>query len=92
MFDDFDLFYFYRRLLVIFVTTYSVVRAVVQGRRAYRYLRTNHPTAALARDYMLAGLAGIRFRRFAGELVQIALLLIILLVVLYVHDRFGFRA
>jgi hypothetical protein len=92
MFDDFDLFYFYRWLLVVFVTTYGVVRAVFQGRRAYRYLRTNHPTAALARDYMLAGLASLHLRRFAGELVRIALLLIALLAVLYVHRRFGFTA
>ena len=72
---DFDLFFLFRRLLVIFAMTYALVKlGSLIGR-------------AVLRDYVYAQLAEMRPARFLPDVLHLAGLVVILAGVLYLHWR-----
>ena len=87
MVPDFDLFSLFRRLLVIFVTTYSLVKLGSLIGRAVRFLRSRKTKVVLLRDYVYAQLAEMRPARFLPEVLHLAGLVVILAGVLYLHWR-----
>jgi hypothetical protein len=82
--DDFDLFFWFRWLLATVCTVYAVV---VTGRSLWgwlTYFGSSRQTAILGR-YTLVLLLRMKSTRFAGELLQIAALSVILLALVYMH-------
>jgi hypothetical protein len=81
----FHIFDFYRRLLMIVLTVYAVVRIVNALYNWRRQLAGAESHKRVMRHYVLAMLLSTRFRRFWPDLAQIAVLLIILLAILAAH-------
>ena len=80
-----DIFNLYRQLLAIIVTTYAVVRAVnfvwrwqLAGGSARRW-------EATARRYLVVQFLQVRLRRFAIDLLQIAVLGAVFAWVIWLH-------
>ena len=83
--QDFDLFFLFRRLLVIFGATYSLVKLGSLLDRAIRFVRSRETKAVLLRHYLYAHLAELRPARFLSDALQIAALVVILGSLLYLH-------
>ena len=83
--QDFDLFFLFRRLLVIFGTTYSLVKLGSLLGRAIRLARSREAKTVLLRQYVYAHLAEMRLGRFLPQALQIAGLMVVLGGVLYLH-------
>jgi hypothetical protein len=83
--QNLDLFAVYRRLLVIFGTTYSLVKLVYAIRQFRPWLRSRDTKAVMMRHYAYAQISEIRPWRFLPDALQIAALLVILGVVIYFH-------
>lgn len=84
--DRFSLFHLYRYLLTVVACTYVVVRA---GGFIWRWqIATDDAERpeALVRRYLVALLLRSRVRRFWIELVQIAILVVVLVLVIRLHD------
>jgi len=89
MLAAFDLFFFFRRFLMIACAVYAIVRLSQSMWRWWRYLFAPRRSAALARHYLLLQVLRIRVRRFATELAQIAALAAVLVLVIWLHHRLG---
>jgi len=85
---DLDLFEMYRWLLALVCTVYTVVVTVRSVVNWLAYFRESRRTAVLGR-YTLVLLLRMRLRRFAGELLQIAALVVVLVVLIYAHRGVG---
>ena len=81
---DLDLFETFRWLLAVVCTVYAVVVTARSLVGWWEYFRSSRETAILGR-YTLVLLLRTRLRRFAGELVQIAVLTAFLVLLLYAH-------
>lgn len=85
--SGFDLFDFYRFLLSVLVGSYATVRLVTFIWRL-QYIGFGDPRArGLLRQYLLIQMLRVRFRRFAWDLLQIALLLVVFILLLHRHWR-----
>jgi len=85
MWDDFDLFVLFRRLLLIFGTTYTVVKTVSLIGRLRRFLRSREQHDIWLRGYVFAQLTELRLRRFGWDAMHIVGLVAILAGVIYLH-------
>jgi hypothetical protein len=83
--QNIDLFAVYRRLLVIFGTTYSLVRLFYLIRQVRLWLRSREAKAVMMRYYAYAHVSEIRPWRFLPDALQIAALAVILVVVICLH-------
>lgn len=86
-----DLFEQWRLLLTIICSVYAVV---VTGRSLWSwvaYLSGQDRKTSLMRSYVVVQLLRLRFRRFAGEFVQIGFWLTVLLLVLQGHRYWAGR-
>lgn len=81
---DFDLFIVYRWLLALVCTVYVIVTVGQSLLGWWSYFHSSRYTAVLGR-YTAVLLLRIRVRRFAWELFQIAVLLLVLGGLLYGH-------
>ena len=86
---DFDLFFFFRRLLVIACAIYSVIRLAQAARMWYGRLSGPARHTAMARQYLLIQLLRVSPRRFTWELLDIALLAALAGALIYVHRFVG---
>jgi hypothetical protein len=84
MWHDLDLFDIFRWLLAVVCSVYAVVVTVRSLLSWLEYFASSRETAILGR-YTLALLLRLRMRRFAGELLQIAGLTVVLVLLLYAH-------
>ena len=82
---DFDLFFLFRRLLVIFVTTYSLVKLGSLIGRAVGFMRSRRTKVVLLRAYVYAQLADMRPARFLPDVLHLVVLVVILVGALYLH-------
>lgn len=85
MWDDFDLFVLFRRLLVIFGATYTLVRTASMAAHGLRLLRSRRRKVVWLRGYVFAQLAQMRLRRFLPDAAHILLLVGVLAGVVYLH-------
>ena len=85
MWDDFDLFVLFRRLLLIFGTTYTVVKTVSLMGRLRRFLRSRQRRDIWLRGYLFAQLAELRLGRFGWDAMHIVGLVAMLGGVIYLH-------
>ena len=83
--QNLDLFAVYRRLLVMFGATYSLVRLVYLVRQFRLWLRSRDSKAVMMRYYAYAQISEIRPWRFLPDALQIVALVVILGVVIYLH-------
>lgn len=83
--ERFDLFVLYRRLLVLVIATYTIVRMIAGMRGFISWLAGPEKHQRLARNYLAVQLLRIRWQSFGSELVQIIGLLMVLGVLLYCH-------
>ncbi|MFW6153778.1 MAG: hypothetical protein ACOC95_01015 [Planctomycetota bacterium] len=79
------LFDLYRRLLVIVLGVYTVIRLTQGTLRLAARLRGSSRRRRVLRGYVAVLALRMRVRRFAAELIQIAGLLILLGLLLYAH-------
>ena len=86
---DLDLFEMFRWLLAVVCSVYTVVVTWRSLAGWLDYFQTSRETAVLGR-YTLVLLLRMRFRRFAGELVQIVALTVVLVLLLYAHRGWSF--
>jgi hypothetical protein len=84
MHRDLDLFETYRLLLLIVCTVYTVV---VMAQWAWRWLGyfTESRHKRFLGHYAVALFLRARFRRFAGDLLEVAMLGLALALILYAH-------
>lgn len=85
MLAELDLFFFWRRVLVIACTIYAVVRLAQSLYGWYVTLWARDRYTSIARQYLLVQLIRVSPRRFAWDLVDIAILSAIVLGLLYLH-------
>lgn len=85
MVPDFDLFAVYRRLLLILVGTYTVIRLVLTIWRWRGATATADLPEALLRRWVESSLLRVRARRFKFDGLQLALLTGILAFVFWLH-------
>ncbi|NLX03596.1 MAG: hypothetical protein GXY33_00475 [Phycisphaerae bacterium] len=83
--EGFDPFFFFRRILVIFATLYSGLILARAGWRWFKYLYFPDRSRQLLRRYLFIQLMRVRLRRFGGDLLQIAGLLAIMGLVIWLH-------
>lgn len=69
-----DLFFLWRRVLMIACTIYAVIRLAQSGWCWYQRLRGRDRRLSMARQYLLIQLLRVSPRRFAWELFEIAAL------------------
>jgi hypothetical protein len=84
MHRDLDLFETYRLLLLIVCTVYTIV---VMAQWAWRWLGyfTESRRKQVLGHYAVVLLLRARFRRFAGDLLEVAMLAAVLGLILYAH-------
>ncbi len=89
MFRDIDPFAFYRWLLFIIGTVYTVIQL---GRTAYSWFEWfwTVPRGTTVRRYAAVQLLRIRLRRFTLDLMQIAVLTALFFGLVWLHHRLGF--
>jgi hypothetical protein len=83
--DGFDLFIFFRTTLLIFATTYSVLMLSSGIWRVVRLFGGENPRKQMLRLYVSYQLVTIRLRPVRGELLQLALLLVMLVCIWRLH-------
>ena len=82
---EIDVFYIFRNLVFVFVTVYTVVAMAASIRRTWTFLSGEDPAKRLARRYLAYQLVSVRFRPFAGELLQIGAWGVALVVIYWMH-------
>ena len=82
---DFDPFAFYRTLLFVFLSVYTVLTLVSGALRLWALLRGQSTTKRFVRLYLSYQLVSIRVRTFWRELLQIGLLLAMLVGIAALH-------
>jgi len=85
MLADFDLFFFWRRVLVIACTIYAIIRLAQTARTWYGRLSGRGRHVTIARQYLLIQLLRISPRRFIWELFDLAVLAALAGVLIYLH-------
>lgn len=80
-----DIFYIWRRLLLIVITIYTVLRLGQTAVRWRGYLYAGTRTAEVMRHYLFVQVLRVKVQRFAGELVQIVVLTVLLLAITWAH-------
>ncbi len=90
MLREFDLFAFYRWVLAIVCTIYTIVRLgqTIHGWIVYFWAPYSYSGAL--RRYALVQVLRIRVRRFTLDLVQITALTAALLALIWLHRRLGY--
>lgn len=83
--QNLDLFAVYRRLLVVFGTTYSLVKLCHLIRQFRFWLRSREAKDVMMRYYAYAQISEIRPWRFMPDALQIVALVVILGAVVYLH-------
>ncbi len=86
---DFDLFFFWRRVLMIACTIYAVIRLAQTAWTWYVRLSGRARHLAIARQYLLIQLLRVSPRRFLWHLLDLAMLLIVLLLLIGGHVPLG---
>ncbi len=89
IFTDFDLFFIYRKLLVIFCTVYTAIRITQSLWRWLEYFYTPEKTRKLMRGYLAVQLLRVRWVKFWREYLQIVLLCGIILLLIHLHKYIG---
>jgi len=84
---DFDLFFFWRRVLVTACTIYAIVRLAQSGWTWYVRLRGGDRHVVIARQYLLIQLLRLSPRRFFWEIVDLIILGIVVLALIYLHQH-----
>ncbi len=84
---ELDLFFFWRRVLVIACTIYALVRLIQAAWTWYVRLRGGERYMAIARQYLLIQLLRVSPRRFAWELLDLAVLTLVALALIYLHQH-----
>ncbi len=82
---ELDIFYVWRRLLVIVCTIYTVLRLGQTAVRWRGYLYAGTRTADVMRHYLFVQVLRLKVQRFALELAQILILTGLLLAVMWAH-------
>jgi hypothetical protein len=80
-----DLFDFYRALLAIFLTVYTLLMTAAMIVQGMWLLTSRDRTAAILRKYLVLLALRMRVRAFRNELIQIALLSVAFIALLYGH-------
>lgn len=86
---EFDLFFFWRRVLMIACTIYAIVRLAQSGYDWYVRLRAPDRYTAIARQYLLVQLLRLSPRRFFWDLFDLAVLGAIMLALIFLHPTGG---
>jgi len=81
----FDLFYFWRWILVAVCTIYTIVRLGQSLWRWYGFLWSEGRSMALTRHYVFVHFLRLRVHRFTLEVVQIAVLVGLLGAISWAH-------
>lgn len=89
MFLEIDVFAFYRWLLFIAGTVYTIIQIVRTGHSWLVWFWTV-PRGATVRRYAAVQLLRIRLRRFTLDLVEIVGLTTAFFALVWLHHRFGF--
>ena len=84
--NDFDLFKFYRLLLMIAVGTYCVITMSTRIWNNVRFGRSL-PYSGLLWKYLLVQLLRIRLKEFLRPLVEIGLLILTLIALYWAHNQ-----
>jgi len=82
---DVDLFYAWRAILVTVTSIYVLVRLCESTWRWQQYLWAGGRPQAMLRNYLAVMVLRMRFRRFAGLLISIALLAAALALIIWLH-------
>ena len=85
MVSDFDLFFFWRRVLMIACTIYALIQLGQTLYTWYVRLKGRDRYSSIARQYLLIQMLRISPRKFAWELFGLAALSAILLVMIFLH-------
>jgi hypothetical protein len=85
--QEFDLFTLFRTLLFVALTTYTVLATVSGLRRVVGLLRGRDPRKRLLRAYLGYQLVSLRLRPLAGELLQIAFWVTMLVCLWWLHTQ-----
>jgi len=80
-----DLFFLFRRLLVIVCSVYAAVRLGQSAWRWFNYLIQPGRSHELLRNYLAVYVLSIRFRRFMKDYMQIGALVGVLAVMIWLH-------
>ena len=80
-----DLFVLFRRLLLIFGATYSVLKLIALIGRVRHWLRSRDRKAVMLRYYVLAHIRETQPLRFVPDALQIVVLVVVFGVLLYLH-------
>ena len=81
-----DLFFFWRRVLVIACTVYGLVRLAQTAVMWYSRLTAPGRTVAMTRQYMLLQLLRVSPRRFLWQIIDLLVLSALLLTLIYLHN------
>lgn len=82
---EFDLFIFFRAILVVFLTTYTLLMLGGLVRRLIAILSGTDPQKEMLRIYVSYQLLTLRLTPLRGELLQIALWLLLLVGIWRLH-------
>ncbi|MCG3180489.1 MAG: hypothetical protein BIFFINMI_02851 [Phycisphaerae bacterium] len=82
---QFDLFFLWRRILVIACTLYAVIRLAQSAMLWYGRLTGPSRYTSMARQYLLVQLLRISPRRFIWEIMDIALLAALAGTLIWLH-------
>ena len=82
---DLDLFFLWRRILVIACTLYAIVRLAQAARTWYVRLSGRQRHMAIARQYLLIQLLRVSPKRFGWQLLELGVLAVTLLGLIYAH-------
>jgi hypothetical protein len=82
---EIDLFYFFRGVIFLFLAIYTLLAIVSSILRAYSAFAGDSNINRLVRVYASYQLISIRPRRFAGDILQIALLIAACVSVWWLH-------
>lgn len=82
---SFDLFYFWRWLLVVICTVYTIVRLGQSIWRWHQFLWAERRSSLMMRHYLFVHALRLRVHRFTLELVQIVVLLVLLGAISWAH-------
>lgn len=81
----FDLFYFWRWILVLVCTVYWGLCLAQTMWGWYQYLWSDDRSAAMMRRYVFVQFMRMRVHRFSRELVQITVLLVLFVAITLAH-------
>lgn len=85
-FGQSDLFFVYRKLLIIICSVYTTVMFAQALGRWINFLFQSGRSRQMFRDYLVLHLLRIRVHRFVGDYVQIAALVAVLVIVVWLHE------